>query len=337
MSIESSNFITVLTGYASSISDILQYVLLAGMVIYIVFLAGYTIQIFLKLKNPKEDNYFKQNAGDSAKNTQKTPKIEYLRDTEIDIRDSLYAVASKAYFQTVKQEQKSFESFFFNDALFSFAINFYNKNIISPYIALVNLLPPLGFLGTVIGMMNLFIHKDGAISSSIKSSSMGTAMLSTIAALLFYIIYDFFRIKMNRDAEECIAKSIYFCENIHKEHYKEIITDNDGKYNRKSIETIYENLDKNSYEDLVKEIKKEILNQNEDKIHKEIQNSLEKNKLNNLCTYLISKLESLSELDNQNNTERKKINQKTDNLKSHISTSEKKYSNKLTSKKHTNK
>lgn len=101
--------------------------------------------------------------------------------------------------------------FYSLDAISTYCEEYYQEKILSPMRILINLLPPIGFLGTVIGMMSLFIHEDGVVTASIKSTALGTAMLSTVVALFTYIIFEALILILNKRAAICIKESSDLC------------------------------------------------------------------------------------------------------------------------------
>jgi len=98
--------------------------------------------------------------------------------------------------------------FFYADAVRQFALNEVELQILDPIEGWSNALPPLGFLGTVLGMMTHFFSNGGAVNTQINSSGIATALGSTILALFFYVILEIFSLRIRRRALKCIDSAL---------------------------------------------------------------------------------------------------------------------------------
>ncbi|WP_031482066.1 MotA/TolQ/ExbB proton channel family protein [Maridesulfovibrio frigidus] len=140
----------------------------------------------------------------SAKNTAKLNIKAKDDNSERQVTEPVQNIV-KIY---TKQYVQKPPHFFVNDAVCQYGLDFFEKNILEPYESITNLLPPLGFLGTILGMTMLFINSEGGIKSNLSSSGMGTALLSTILALLMYVIFEWRKVRMQRKAVECINSTL---------------------------------------------------------------------------------------------------------------------------------
>ncbi|WP_319780740.1 MotA/TolQ/ExbB proton channel family protein [Maridesulfovibrio sp.] len=125
--------------------------------------------------------------------------------------DSLSLKVQKAYYSAYQDESSdntAAQPFFLKDAVYQYGQSAYYDEILSKYENLVNLLPPMGFLGTVVGMLLLFIGGDGGVKNSLSSVGMGTALLTTVFALFSYIVFELLKIRLDYLADKCIKLAI---------------------------------------------------------------------------------------------------------------------------------
>jgi biopolymer transport protein ExbB/TolQ len=194
------------------------------MILYIILIAIFLCNYFFKLSNKVDTELFKDllrkkfndapNSSGNYENAERQLKaLVYM--SFIDTNEDNFIIQKEKNEKKkilFEKNKKNEDEFFYKDAIKTYSLNFYESNILEPYSAMVNLLPPLGFLGTVIGMVNLFIHEDGVVNASIKSTSLGTALVSTVAALFFYIVFELFKILLNNKAEKCINTALFSCD-----------------------------------------------------------------------------------------------------------------------------
>lgn len=116
--------------------------------------------------------------------------------------------------QRLKNPKKSIQSpsntprLFYIDAIRQYALNEVEIKLLDPIEGWSNALPPLGFLGTVLGMMIQFFNNNGHVNAQISSMGIGTALGSTILALLFYVILEIGSIFLRRSALTCVDKAL---------------------------------------------------------------------------------------------------------------------------------
>jgi hypothetical protein len=125
--------------------------------------------------------------------------------------DSFPLKVQKAWYSAIMDSETSCESkqsFFLKDAVFQYGLTTYYEGYLSKYENMVNLLPPMGFLGTVVGLLLLFVDAGGDVKQSLSSVGMGTALLTTIFALSSYIFFETLKPLLNSRAERCVKKAI---------------------------------------------------------------------------------------------------------------------------------
>ncbi|KPA13681.1 biopolymer transport membrane proton channel TolQ-like protein [Candidatus Magnetomorum sp. HK-1] len=80
---------------------------------------------------------------------------------------------------------------FLTDAIQQISENYFEKKFISPISMLANLLPPLGFVGTIFGMSIIFGALGNGSNSPENIEGISTALLTTLAALVVFVILEY--------------------------------------------------------------------------------------------------------------------------------------------------
>ncbi|WP_320172562.1 MotA/TolQ/ExbB proton channel family protein [Maridesulfovibrio sp.] len=223
--------LTSLTGYISSMAVILQYVMFCGIFFLAVFLVGYFIgyKWFLRLGyEPCKD--FEIPVSDRDLLCVKIQKVYYQAwqrysdeisksgekrepaDNYNNLNDSIEKTNSSEDIARSLKSALTPPEAFLQDAVFQYGLDVFESKILIPYENLVNLFPPLGFLGTIIGMTMLFMDSKGDVKSSLSTAGMGTALFSTIIALVAYLVFESFKMGFQPRAEKCIRRSIEYAK-----------------------------------------------------------------------------------------------------------------------------
>ena len=82
---------------------------------------------------------------------------------------------------------------FIRDAAFQFSERYFESKFIEPMSMLASLMPPLGFIGTIIGMVVHFLSSTGDLKSGITIMGVATALYTTFIGLIFYTFLEFLR------------------------------------------------------------------------------------------------------------------------------------------------
>ena len=82
---------------------------------------------------------------------------------------------------------------FIRDAAFQFSERYFENKFLEPMSMLANLMPPLGFIGTIMGMVIHFLSNTGSLKSSITIVGIATALYTTFIALIFYTFLEFLK------------------------------------------------------------------------------------------------------------------------------------------------
>ena len=82
---------------------------------------------------------------------------------------------------------------FIRDAAFQFSERYFENKFLDPISMLANLMPPLGFIGTILGMVIQFLSNSGSLKSDITIVGIATALYTTFIALIFYTFLEFLK------------------------------------------------------------------------------------------------------------------------------------------------
>ncbi len=81
---------------------------------------------------------------------------------------------------------------FIQDAAFQYSEKFFEERFLNPIAMVANLMPPLGFIGTIIGMVVHFLSSSGALNTHLAVAGIATALYTTFIAMICYTILEFF-------------------------------------------------------------------------------------------------------------------------------------------------
>ena len=82
---------------------------------------------------------------------------------------------------------------FVRDAAFQFSERYFESKFLEPMSMLASLMPPLGFIGTIMGMVIHFLSNTGDLKSSITIMGIATALYTTFIGLIFYTFLEFLK------------------------------------------------------------------------------------------------------------------------------------------------
>lgn len=82
---------------------------------------------------------------------------------------------------------------FIRDAAFQFSERYFEEKFLDPVAMMANLMPPMGFIGTIIGMVVHFLSNSGTLSSEVTVAGIATALYTTFIALICFTFLEFLR------------------------------------------------------------------------------------------------------------------------------------------------
>jgi biopolymer transport protein ExbB/TolQ len=82
---------------------------------------------------------------------------------------------------------------FLRDAAFQFSERYFESKYLEPMSMLAGLMPPLGFIGTIMGMVIHFLSNTGDLKSGITIMGIATALYTTFIGLIFYTFMEFMK------------------------------------------------------------------------------------------------------------------------------------------------
>ena len=92
---------------------------------------------------------------------------------------------------------------FIRDASRQYVVNEYESRYADPIAMYANILPPIGFVGTTIGLMVLFVSMHVA-NDSLQLSALALALSSSIFALIGYATLEALRIHLYGRLQRCL-------------------------------------------------------------------------------------------------------------------------------------
>ncbi|MGE4492894.1 MAG: MotA/TolQ/ExbB proton channel family protein [Syntrophotalea sp.] len=82
---------------------------------------------------------------------------------------------------------------FIRDAAFQFSERYFEEKFLEPVAMMANLMPPMGFIGTIIGMVVHFLANSGTLNTEITVAGIATALYTTFIALICFTFLEFLR------------------------------------------------------------------------------------------------------------------------------------------------
>ncbi len=80
---------------------------------------------------------------------------------------------------------------FIQDAAFQYSEKFFEENYLNPIAMVANLMPPLGFIGTIIGMVVHFLSSSATLNTHLAVAGIATALYTTFIAMICYTVLEF--------------------------------------------------------------------------------------------------------------------------------------------------
>ncbi len=146
-----------------------------------------------------------------------------------NIKTPLSAVAASFFDKTKKhylEEKKNDKTnqkvippdAFIRDAAFQFSERYFEEKFIEPISMAANLMPPQGFIGTILGMVIHFLSNTGTLNSDVTTAGIATALYTTFVALICYTFLEFLKKCFYSLAHRRIDEGLTaVCENTRKQ------------------------------------------------------------------------------------------------------------------------
>ena len=136
-------------------------------------------------------------------NFEKIKSYAGLHDTTNNRKTPLAVIAAgvfaKAKRHYLKEEKKPHTNqaippdTFIRDAAFQYSERYFESKFLEPMGMLASLMPPLGFIGTIMGMVIHFLSNTGDLKSGITIMGIATALYTTFIGLIFYTFLEFLK------------------------------------------------------------------------------------------------------------------------------------------------
>ena len=82
---------------------------------------------------------------------------------------------------------------FVRDAAFQFSQRYFESKFLDPLTMLASLMPPLGFIGTIMGMVIHFLSSSGDLKGGLTIMGIATALYTTFIGLIMFAIMESFK------------------------------------------------------------------------------------------------------------------------------------------------
>jgi hypothetical protein len=133
---------------------------------------------------------------------------EHLRRGSRDGKESIGLLLADVLDQSFRENASgAHPTEFIRDASRQYAMNEYDVTYAQPISMYANLLPPIGFIGTTVGLMILFLSMRAA-NDSLEIGALAIALTSTIFALLGFAALEALKIKLYRRLLRCLDDAL---------------------------------------------------------------------------------------------------------------------------------
>jgi biopolymer transport protein ExbB len=80
---------------------------------------------------------------------------------------------------------------YLRDAAYQYSYRYFEDKYLEPIALMANLMPPLGFIGTIVGMVVHFLSNTGSFNANLSVAGIATALYTTFIGLVCYTILEF--------------------------------------------------------------------------------------------------------------------------------------------------
>ncbi|MFP4446066.1 MAG: MotA/TolQ/ExbB proton channel family protein [Desulfosudaceae bacterium] len=173
-------FIELFRSHSSLASSLIQYVVYTASALLFIngLWAGFKAWRWLRKPRPE--------------------RLEQMYQSQLSADDPLILIIMKAYGSAVRNtEHPLSHPSFIADATRQMAENMFESRYMESLTMSSNLLPPLGFIGTVFGMILIFLAKVNP-GSELNTIGLGTALFTTLLALFLFVILEIIKMWLVR-------------------------------------------------------------------------------------------------------------------------------------------
>ena len=183
------SIVKTLTYLVNTYSGVLQVLIYFLMAITFCYALIKAFQAFRVLSFYRAEDIKKRTGADDFHGSIQTP---------LSIIAAGFFKKSKKYYDEEKEKEDSANKVippdsFIRDAAFQFSDRYFEEKFLEPVSMTANLLPPQGFIGTIIGMVIHFLSNSGTLSSEVTIAGIATALYTTLIALSCFTFLEFLK------------------------------------------------------------------------------------------------------------------------------------------------
>jgi len=183
------SIVNTLTYLVNTYSGVLQVLIYFLMAITFCYALIKVFQAFRVLSFYSAEDIKKRTGGDDFHGSIQTP---------LSIIAAGFFKKSKKYYDEEQEKEDSANKVvppdaFIRDAAFQFSDRYFEEKFLEPISMTANLLPPQGFIGTIIGMVIHFLSNSGTLSSEVTIAGSATALYTTLIALSCFTCLEFLK------------------------------------------------------------------------------------------------------------------------------------------------
>ncbi|GAB6094727.1 hypothetical protein JCM14469_09790 [Desulfatiferula olefinivorans] len=133
-------------------------------------------------------------------------KAQISRESSLD--DPLMLMAAKTFYSAhLEHKGNGYSKSFLADATFQLVENTFHTKFVNKITMISNLLPPMGFIGTIFGMIMIFLAKADP-NSNLNTSGLGAALFTTLIALSCFVVIEVMKKNLINLSEVRIDKAL---------------------------------------------------------------------------------------------------------------------------------
>ncbi|MBW1901294.1 MAG: MotA/TolQ/ExbB proton channel family protein, partial [Deltaproteobacteria bacterium] len=175
------------TYFVNSYSGMLQVFIYLMMVITFSFALIKSYQAFRALAFHRPDDINKRIGSNDFHGSIKTP---------LSVVAAGFFKKTKKHYDDEKERGEVTDKIippdaFIRDAAFQFSERYFEEKFLEPVSMTANLMPPQGFIGTIIGMVIHFLSNTGTLNSELTIAGIATALYTTLFALSCFTFLEF--------------------------------------------------------------------------------------------------------------------------------------------------
>lgn len=121
------------------------------------------------------------------------------------VNDPLMVLTAKTLYSAHQEHEGN--PYFLVDATHQLVENLFLSKYVNKITMITNLLPPMGFIGTIFGMIMIFLAK-GDPNSDLNTSGLGAALFTTLMALTCFVLVEVVKKSVINLAESRINRAL---------------------------------------------------------------------------------------------------------------------------------